>query len=227
MADLYSWSEARTEALRRLGGRTDSTTSARMDKFLESAQLQLAKSFVEFPRLEQVTDGVKLTTGESEYNLLTEAFSLGDLIGILSVRLLSSADGNVSPRRMYRFPFYEYRALSTQSSSAPVRWARHGTLFVVDPKPDQNYTLLIDYRRRPREQTVELDSEWHDHWINLAVFYGWKAFGQSNMAQASFDSLPAWLQRQLQSPVQEMEWEAWWDSAGFEPVTVGWNPHGG
>jgi hypothetical protein len=225
--DLYSWSQARTEALRRLGGRTDSTTSTRMDNWLESAQHQLAKTFVELPRLEQVTDNVLLSPGESEYDLLTESFTLNDLIGILSVRNEGATDGTGTPFRMYRFPFYEYRALSTQSSSQPVRWARHGNLFVVDPEPDKQYQLTIDYRRRPREQTVELDTEWHESWINLAVYYGWKALGQSNQAQAVFDAIPAWLQKQLQYPVQEQEWEQWWDNAGWQPTRAGWNPYGG
>jgi len=217
--DQYTWVSARTELLRRLGGRNDATTTLRANEWMNSAQLTLTKSYIEFPRLEQVTTQVLFVAGQSEYNLLSVAPDLSDIIGIRAVRNegLHIGPDTTNPIRMYRFPFGEYRALSTQAVSRPIRWSRNGNLFVVDPQPDDTYETRIDYRRRPRFETVELDSEWHQHWIQLALHYGWASLDQPDLALKAMQIVPQWLTRELQTPIQEEEWEQYWDTAGLAP----------
>ena len=223
--DQYTFISARTELINRLGGRNDPTTIARATEWLNSAQLHFAKSYIELPRLHQVNT-IEVVADQSEYSLLNLSQDLTNLVGIRSIRnegLTSGADPTFAIR-MYRFPWGEYRSLSMQARSRPVRWARHGTLLAVDPKPDNNYTLTIDYRRRPQFETVELDSEWHDHWINCAVYIGWGALDQYNLAQSAFAMLPQWLQQQIQTPIQEEEWEQYWDKSGLKASSGGFHP---
>jgi hypothetical protein len=192
---------------------------------MNSAQLLMAKSFIELPRLHQVTTQVQVVADQSEYDLLTQAPDLSNIIGIMCVRndgLLSSATD--PGLRMYRWPFGDYRAQSQQATSRPVRWTRHGNLFVVDPKPNDTYVLRIDYRRRPQFETVEFDSEWHEPWINCTVYLGWAALNQYNLAQAAMAMLPIWLQMQIQTPIQEEEWESYWDKAGLKASGGGFHP---
>src|SRR5690554_4193515 len=119
---LYTWGTARTEVLNRLGGRNDSTTTERANNWLSSAQLQFAKSHIEIPSLHQVTTQLRVVADQSEYNLTTVVPDLTDIIGIRSVR------NDTSKWKMWRFPWREYREISTQAQSAPIRWARTGNL---------------------------------------------------------------------------------------------------
>lgn len=221
MAMLYNFGTMRTELTRRLGGRVDTTTRDRADRWLDSAQLQFAKCFIELPLLEQVVEGFSVVEGTSEYNLSSSPFfTFGDIIGIRSVRNNTANQ----PLRMHRFPFESYRAISQQAESMPVRWSRKGTLFVVDPKPDDQYELTIDYRRRPQLGVIELDSEWHEAMLNYATFIGWNALSQPNLAQSALNAIPASTLRDLQTPIPEEEWEAYWDQPGFQPAASGFTP---
>lgn len=225
--DQYNFLSARNEVINRLGGRNDALTLKRATEWLNSAQLLFAKSYIELPRLHQVTTQVKLVANTAEYNLLAQAPDLSDIVGLMAVRnedkeSLSSSAAN--PLRMWRFPFREYRTFGKRATGRPTRWARHGNLFVVDPIPDDTYLLKIDYRRRPQFETLEIDSEWHEPLINCAVYYGWAALDQYNLAQSALAMLPAWLLAQIQTPIQEEEWEQYWDGVGLQPVACGFRP---
>lgn len=211
MPDLYTWTEARQELADALGGRTGINT--RLDRYLNWAQGWMAKCEIELPRLEVVVTGVRVVDKVSEYNLRSIP-GIGDFQDVLGIRLIRNDTDNY---RLWRFGWEEYRGLSTQATGSPIRWSRSGNLLSFDPQPDKTYLLRIDYRRRPRRDTVELDSEWHDLWISLALFRAWERLQQYGESVAVFRSLPTWVQTRLQHPLSEEDWENLWDEPRVVP----------
>lgn len=218
MEDLYSFDSAKEELRLRLGGRTavpSQDFDKRLERWLDSAQAMLAKSELELPRLDQINTTAQVVNGTSEYNLrnlltgsltdIANTNTLGDFIGLQLVR------NDTDDIFMSRFPFADYRKISSQASGSPTRWTRKGTLLVVDPKPDDTYELRIDYRRRPRLGVVEVDTEWQESWLQLATFIGWRALDEMQKASGVFQQLPAAVQFAVQRPLGEEEWEALWD----------------
>ena len=68
-----------------------------------------------------------------------------------------------------------------------------------------------------RRDTVELDSEWHDLWIDLALFRAWERLQQYAESIAVFRALPSWAQARLQHPLSEEDWENLWDEPRVVP----------
>jgi hypothetical protein len=207
---LYSWTEATSELKLRLGNRRDLAGSGvsdgldRLGHWLDSAQARIAKSLLDMPDLE---DNVTLTTidGQSEYDLRTIIPPATEIVGIRYVK------NTTTGLRLMRFPFVEFRELVDQAEGSPVRWTRLGFNMAFDPEPDDDEDILIEYRRRPRLGTVELDSEWQEEWLKLAEFIGWQALDQPEKATSAFTMLPARLQVLIQQPLDQDQWESLWD----------------
>lgn len=210
MPDLYTWANAETEVNNRIGNRSDIAT--RVTKWLNSAQLFLAKCDIELPRLESVSGNLPTVDATSEYTLTSfSEFTNNQIIGIRALR------NSTSGFRMWKFGFDEYRSLSTQASGPPIRWARKGNLLAVDPKPDGVYNMIADYRRRPTAGTVEIDSEWHEVWIDLATYLGRRALQDYEEAILVYRGLPGMIQLRLQQPLSQDDWEYQWDEPGLVP----------
>jgi hypothetical protein len=212
---VYSFTSARREVLRRLGGRTDAASVDRVGAYLNSAMLRLAKSWLELPLLEE---NFTLTTvsGQSEYSINESEVSPRDVLGIRCVTNVTSG------WLMSRFPWREYRAIASQSSGPPIRWARHGNVLAVDSEPDGVYELLIDYRQRPTSDSLdEFDSDWHETIVDIATHLGWTAFQQPQLAGAALGPVPSNVREAISRPMEEMDFEAFWDDElGFRPM--GW-----
>lgn len=234
----YTFNSMRVELLRRLGGRTDTSSSTRASEFLNSAQLKLAEAYIAIPAFEQ-TCLITLVEGQSELNLLeaTPQFTfnstytqnpnistnlaetrpyvnnLSDLIGIRIVQRQPPEDGSSTVGwRMPRMSWQEWREIEpTQATSIPIRWARNGYRFAVDPKPDREYQLKLDYRRRPQLDILEVEGEWQETMIQLATVFGWIAFGEPSQAQLLKSMLPANVRNLLDVPLDVADWDAQWD----------------
>jgi hypothetical protein len=209
--DLYSWNQAKAELKLRLGNRRDLTGSYasdgadRLSNWLDSAQLRIAQSVTEIPALEQ-SETFDTVATQAEYNLNSLAPALTNIMGIRQLR------NDTTGIKMLRFPFTEYRTLTEQPSGAPVRWARKGPLIAFDLIPDDEYTIRIDFRRRPVFGNVELESEWHEDWIKLAEFYAWSALNQESRANSVFMQLPPLLQQAIQQPLAQEGFDSLWDT---------------
>lgn len=231
----YTFVSMRIELLRRLGGRTDSTSAVRAGEFLNSAQLKLAEANFQIPFFEGVAT-VTFTEGQDEINILqatpttplTDSIIEGDttivdsrsyvnnfsdLIGIRLVqRLPLETNSNDIGWRMHRMSWAEWReGEQVASTGPPTRWARNGWRLAVDPTPDDEYQLKIDFRRRPPRDIIEVDGEWQEIMLQIAESIGWRSFGQPDLGLAALNMLPANVGRILSTPLDGSEWEALWD----------------
>ena len=202
--DIYSFSSTVAEVLDRLGGRNSARDFDRATRWVNSAQQTMAFSELELISLE-TRSTLHLIEDQSEYTLTNFPDGFEDLLGIRSIR--NSTDS----WRMKRFPWLDYRTISTQSEGRPSAWARHGVLLAVDPKPDAACTILVDWRRKPRPGIIEVGSQWQEVLVGLGAYYGAQALGESALAKNFFSTLPATIQLRTQVPMNEAEWEAMWD----------------
>lgn len=212
MSFILTFEQAVEELIDRLGGRRD--IQDRVTDWLNEAQIVFARSDIELPQLD-VTNATFITQpGQSTYTLIDGGdWPLGEIIGVQVMR------NQTSDFKMARFDWREFRRISTQASSAPVRWTRYGQMIGLDPQPDDVYSILIDYRRKPTLGTLEVGDVWIEEILKCASFFGWAALGEPQQAQATFSLMPAWLQVRLSTPLTEIEWEAQWDDdMGFQPA---------
>lgn len=211
MASILTFEQALEEIADRLGGRRAELD--RIEDFLNEAQLWMAKSDIELTPLE-TNKTFTCTTGVDQYSVRTD-LAITDFIGIRYVR------NNTTNIGLERFTFREFRQISGQSQAPPVRWSRHGDLFVLDPIPDSAAVLLIDYRREPTLGVLEFGGTWLEPLLRLTTHIAWNAYQEPEMAQAQYRMLPAWMQIRLATPLTEAEWEAMWDdNLGMEPGMV-------
>jgi hypothetical protein len=205
--DIYNFNTAVTEITLALGNRSD--INSRVQDWLNSAQLQMAKTDLEMPQLEETVTGFRVVSGQSEYNLLsTPVFS--DFNNILGFRFIKNDTTGVP---MGRFDWSDYRRLVSQAVSPPVRWTRKGNLFAVDPQPDATYQLRIDLRRRPRQNMIELDGEWQGHLINATIMIGAQRLGLKDTAQMAQWMLPKAVLVLLQTLTDQNDLEMKWSDA--------------
>lgn len=205
---LLTWNQAEQELLYRLGNRSDlgSGSSDRAAMWLNAAQLTVAASVIACEDLDQIAWPLSTVSGQSEYSLISVLPPATNVIGIRVIR--NTSQGVM----MQRFPWYEYRSLSQQAQGQPLRWARFGYVLAFDPQPNDVYEIIIDYRRQPQLNTVEIPSQFQNDWITVAEWIGWKALMKPANAQAAFALLPQNLQRLVSQPMDRDEWESMWDT---------------
>lgn len=207
---IQTFDQCVEELVDRIGGRND--IDLRMRDWVNQAQAHFARCAIEAPLLEGIKT-VPTIAGQTEYDYTTEVnWGLTELIGIRLMRNTTKA------WLMHRMSWEEYRRLSTQSNSSPVRYARNGHLIALDPVPTAVEQLKIDYRKMPQDGVLAFDTSWTEWLIRYAAYIAWGAVQEYDQAKAVFTSLPMWLQVRLQSPLAEAEWEAMWDNeAGMVP----------
>jgi len=206
---VYSFGEAAIELQLRLGGRTDSSQGVpfinRCYNWLNQAQLLIARAPVAMSDLDSTTATLPLVQGINQYMRGQTLPPMTDMIGIVSVRIQGPTNF-----RMRRMPFIEYRALSQYATGQPARWTRRGNILAFDAFPDNQgpYTVLYDYRARPIQNTVSIDAEYQDAWIQIAKYLGWSALDQEAKAKTALSELPNLWQQWVQQPLDEEQWEA-------------------
>lgn len=193
--------EVKIEVIDRLGGRTD--IERRVESWIYDAEIWLARCVTDLPTLDlSVTK--RLITGQGEVNITT-------LLGItpLGLKLLRN---KTTGWLMQRFPFEEFRALASQSSSNPIRWVRHGQILYFDPIPSVDTDIIFDYRAMPERTKITVGEEWREILTKLAVHIGWSALMESDKSKMAFSLLPGWAQMRLQQPLTQDEFEAMFDT---------------
>lgn len=203
---LYTFTSAKDELRLRMGrGASSTDLDARLKNWLDAAQLRIAQSAIPIPDLEDQTT-LRLANGQSEYDLVATRPSLTNIIGIEHVR------NSTTGQRMMRFPWVEYRSLTTQATGNPLRWTRRGYVVAFDPQPDTETDVLFEVRKRPELGVVVLPSEWQEDWIRLAAVIGWSALQQHDRTRALTRELPISLQAAINQELSQDEWEANYDS---------------
>lgn len=215
MTDLYTAASAQQEMLFGLGNRTNLVT--RVAVWFDEAQVWLAKSELELPRLETVVT-LNTVVNQPEYSLLAAPWSNpNDIIGLRLLKNVSTTQN----LRLYRFDFDEYRSLSSQAKGPPNQWARKGTTLALDPIPDAIYPIQVDYRRRPLPGVMEVDSEYQTVLIGVGIYLGFVRMQQVGKAREVFSTLPQWVQIRLQEPLSQDQWEMLWDEPQMAPSRGG------
>lgn len=212
MSFILDFEQAVEEIADRLGGRRDQLD--RIQDWLNEAQIVFARSDIELPQLDVTNTTFVTVPNQSTYTIYDNGdWPLGEIIGVQTMR------NQTSDFKMQRFDWREFRRISTQATSAPVRWTRYGQMIGLDPQPDAGYSILIDYRRKPTLGALEVGDLWLEDVLKCALYFGWAALGEPGQAQSTFSQLPAWLQQRLSVPLSEIEWEAMWDDdMGFQPA---------
>lgn len=198
----YDWNTATEEVIAQIGGRG---ITRRAGEFLNAAQQRLARSTIDMPELEDIHHEFDITEDFPEYDLRTTSPTIVDAVGIFAIK------NNSTGLKMVRFPYREFLAISTQASAQPVRWARRGYHLALDPNPSETITVRIDYRRRPQMDTMETPSEWQADLIRMAVINAWAALGEHERVRSMMIELPMEIQRAIQSPLTQEQWEAYYD----------------
>lgn len=203
----YSYNAAREEVTFALGNRDDIAT--RVDHWLDSAQTMLAWTTLSFPNLETTVQNVTLVAGQPNYDLtmFPQFIDFQDLLGILLVKNQNTG------LKMWRFGFSDLRALVNQASGDPNRWTRRGNQFYVDPIPISTTHLQIDYRRRPRPGMSELGEQFHEVWIDTAVWIGARRLGMDDTLKTTIAAMPAIVLAQLSQPRSHDDFEMYYNDA--------------
>lgn len=193
----YTFTQARDELILRMGNRTDITSRA--TRWLDSAQVLIARSLLDMPDLTMIVNNVHFAS--NEVSLIATIPELVDMIGIISVR------DDTNDRKLIRFPWWEYRSLHTVPTSPPSRWARQGYQFALDAYEDP-IDLTFEYRRQPARAVCEIDNVYQEAWITAAEWIGWKALQRHNDAAAAFKLLPPSIGLAISQPLTQEQWEA-------------------
>lgn len=222
MANFYSFTQAATELKYRLGNRTDLGTGSanRINLWLDVAQIKIAASVLACETLDVVGFPMTTVDGQSEYSENQIIPAPTDIIGIRGFR--NDSQGV----RMVKFNWSEYRSLSQQAQGEPLRWARLGYIWAFDPQPNDEYDVIVDYRRNPQRGVSELPNRFQDDWITVAEWVAWKALLKPDRAATALGLLPAQLQRIVTQPLDREQFEAMWDEnlavrpIGFDPMAL-------
>lgn len=213
----YTFARAQDDVVLRMGRRNDNYFLNRAADWLDSAQYRIAASFVEIPDLEDQLS-LPMTEAVAEYDLRTTSPPLTDIIGIKWVKNESTG------YNMRRFSYQEYQELVNQPSGDPIRWARNGWRFAVDPMPlTSGYDVTVRFRRNPQHGVLELPNQWQDACIKLAVSLGWSALMEHERAKAVLAELPPILQMAIAQQLDQYQWESAFDpDLGIRPTSWGY-----
>lgn len=182
---MPTFNEIQSEVKRRMGNRTD--IDSRLPTWINDAYFDLLmEPEYSFHELDK---SVTLITNADvrEYDLSVYT----DLWFILGLR------DETNEREVLRthWKSFDRRAHATAN---PTRYTRFGSTLILDPTPDDVYTILIRYRRRVNEMTAgtspEIPREWHSMLTHLATVKAYEALEQFEKATA---------QRQLVIPMED------------------------
>ncbi len=219
--NIYNFSPALEELKLRLGNRpmgadaTDAQASTnRLSQWLNSAQARIAGCVIESPDLDVLGFPMETINGQSEYSLLEILPPATNVVGIKNIRNNGATDTSDSSDlfKMRRFSWTEYRSLSQQAPGPPMRWCRWGYVLAFDPKPDNQYEILIDYRRLPYGDITEIPVIFQEDWLHLAESYGWQALMKTDRSANAMSRISANLQMMLNQELDWNQWDSYWDT---------------
>ncbi len=194
---------------------TDAQASTnRLSQWLNSAQARIAGSVIESPDLDVLGFSMLTVQNQSEYSLLSILPPATNVVGIKNIRNNGATDVSDSSDlfKMRRFSWTEYRSLSQQAPGPPMRWARWGYVLAFDPMPDNQYEILIDYRRLPYQGQTEIPVIFQEDWLHLAESYGWQALMKTDRSQNAMSRISANLQMMLNQELDWNQWDSYWDT---------------
>lgn len=171
---MASFDDIQTEVIARLGGRTD--LAVRSTRWINDAYFELLMH----PRFTFNELDKQATT--STINTLKSYDLPSDCWFILDVR----DDTNNVKLRKGHWNQFDARSVTY---GEPTKYVRFGDSIELDPCPDDAYTLIIRYRKRPTELasgvSLATSREWDELITAMAVTKGWEALEQPDKAVMS------------------------------------------
>lgn len=171
-----SFNTIKTEVIARLGGRTD--LDSRVITWINDAYYELALtprySFFEL----DTTSTITTESGTRDYSIS----SITNLWFILGIR----DQTNERKVRKSHWTVFDAKTQPSATGQIPTHYSRFEKILTFDPTPGGVYTMLLRFRRRPNEMTVNtnhlLGREWDEPITVLSTIKGYEALEQPEKA---------------------------------------------
>ncbi len=191
-----TWAALKAEVLRRLGGRSEPSIGARVEQWLDAAQLDLALTFHHF-ELDTTEKAITLAMGSSTIDLPADCYI------VLGVALMTPREETF--RRWLTLQHLRYvQANFSIAEAEPAEYARFGSALLFNCPPDKNYPLLLRYYRFPSPPdfaglaSPELSRLWDEHLIEGALAKAHGALWRPDLAASQTQMLQEFLAAQVQ-----------------------------
>jgi hypothetical protein len=194
----HTWATMKAELVRRLGGRTESSFSARVEYWLDAALLDIGLTYHHF-ELDKTDTSITLNAGSSTITLPTDCYVL------IGVGLRNP--GLTTFKKWVTLQNLRYvQANFSETSAVPSEYARFGTSLQFNCNSDQNYPLLLRYYRLPTAPdfasgSPELSRFWDEHLIEAALAKAQGALWRPDLSAATATTLQEFLDKQIQPPL--------------------------
>jgi hypothetical protein len=191
----YTWATMKSEVIRRLGGRTESTIGSRVEYWLEAAQLDMGLTYHHF-ELDKTDTSLTLATGTSTINLPSDCYI------VLGVGLRNP--GLTTFKKWVTLQHLRYvQANFSETNAVPSEYARFGSTLQFNCNSDQNYPILLRYYKLPSAAdfsggSPELSRFWDEHLIEAAVAKAQGALWRPDLAAGATTLLQDFLEKQVQ-----------------------------
>lgn len=198
---MITFDQVVTEVTSRLGNRADIGT--RIGRWINYAFFEILMSpRFSFLELDKVVT-FSTVPGTPIYSIKSKA---ADLWFIQNVR------DNSNQRRIRQIHWQVVDDIQ-QTTGQPTRYAVHGDSLILDPIPDNVYTVQLRYRTRPVDvvtggpvgQFVGLGTEWEEPIVVLSYIKGCEALEQSEKAQGQRSLIEGLLAMRQDVPMLEDE----------------------
>lgn len=190
-----TWTALKAEVLRRLGGRSEPSIGARVEAWLDAAQLDLALTFHHFEL--DTTAALELSAGNSTVDLPTDCYI------VLGIALMTPREETF--RRWLTLQHLRYvQANFSIAGAEPAEYARFGSALLFNCPADRNYPILVRYYRFPSPpdfagaMSPELSRLWDEHLIEGALAKAHGALWRPDLAAAHGQMLQEFLSTQVQ-----------------------------
>lgn len=198
---MQGFSAVKTEVVARLGNRSD--ISSRVERWIAYAYFELLLN----PRFSffELDKSVLFNTviGQATYTIGTDI-----LVNQTNFWFILDLTDTTNAFHLARSHFQVLDRVSS-TNGQPVRYYRFGMGVVLDPTPDNIYTIQMRYRQRPADPSTTaptfsgLGTEWEEPLIVLSTIKGFEALDQRQKAQEQRQIFEAVLPTRLDVPTLE------------------------
>ncbi len=191
----YTWAAMKSEVIRRLGGRTETTVASRVEYWLEAAQLDIGLTYHHF-ELDKTDTTKTLASGTSTIVLPTDCYV------VMGVGLRNP--GLTTFKKWVTLQNLRYvQANFSESAAVPSEYARFGSSLQFNCNADQSYPLLLLYYKLPNPAdfssgSPELARFWDEHLIEAALAKAQGALWRPDLAAGVATMLQDFLAQQIQ-----------------------------
>lgn len=191
-----TWADLKAEAIRRLGGRTEASFAARVEHWLDAAQLDLGLLFHHY-ELNRTDTALVLVTGQSTVTLPLDCYIV---LGVA----LREPGGQPLFKRWLTLQHLRYvQANFSETRAVPTEYARFGRDLQLNCNSDAAYPLLLRYYKVPAAPdfavgSPELARLWDEHLLEAAVAKGQGSVWRPDLAGVTGETLQAFLASQVQ-----------------------------